>query len=261
MGLSPHSQLGSGASKGVRVSEEAVLIIYRRLWGYLLTVSERSARSQADAMGLAANAFLRRTGSMGVGHLGPLQPPSKQQLLLWPKQVVNKTPGPGGKEYRPHRARAGRVPSAFSPIHAFPGSQLPHTATEKQSGPRESKPPHPTHDIISTPDQRHFISLLHERHLQNECPPMGQTLGNQPKSVSETLPVVTERCRLTAVHVDCHGQGCVCWTALGALGTVQDRLSHLGVPSHLDTLLSQGEHTLLRRTVQTSNADPDHISS
>lgn len=32
MGLSPHGQL-LGASKGVRVAEEAVLIIYRRLWG------------------------------------------------------------------------------------------------------------------------------------------------------------------------------------------------------------------------------------
>lgn len=83
----------------------------------------------------------------------------------------------------------------------------------------------------------------------------------QPKSVSETLPVDTEEGRLTAVHVDYHGQGCVCWMAPGASGTGQDRLSHPGVPSHLDALLPRGEHTLLRRTVQTSNADPDHMSS
>lgn len=72
MGLSPHGQLGSGGSKRVRVAEEAVLIIYHRLWGYLLTVSERSARSQAYSAGLAANGFLKRTGPMSVGHLGPL---------------------------------------------------------------------------------------------------------------------------------------------------------------------------------------------
>lgn len=71
----------------------------------------------------------------------------------------------------------------------------------------------------------------------------------------------TERCRLTAVHVDCHGRGCVCWTALGASGRGQDGLSHPGVPTHLDALPSQGEHTLLGRTVQTSNANPDHVSS
>lgn len=73
------------------------------------------------------------------------------------------------------------MPSALSPTHAFPGSQPPHTAAKEQSGPRESKPPHPTHDTVSTPDQQHFISLLHERHLQNQCPPVGQTSGTPTK--------------------------------------------------------------------------------
>ena len=67
------------------------------------------------------------------------------------------------------------------PHPRLPHSQPPHTAAEGQSGPRESKPPHPTHDTVSTPDQRHFISLLHERHLQNQCPPVGQASGTPTK--------------------------------------------------------------------------------